>query len=82
MKGYKGESCIAIYGKDRNLRVHVCYICNVVSASLFLCKSAKIHMRQKYLDYSCSRNWNLIDLQEVSKLLRNLLASFLSAPGT
>ena len=25
------------------------------------------------LDYSCSRNWNLIGLQEVSKLLRNLL---------
>ena len=35
-----------------------------------------------HLDYSCSGNWNQIGLQEVSKLLRNLVASFLSAPET
>jgi len=49
----------------------------------FLCSPAcKIFKHVYPLDYSCSGNWNLIGLQEVSQLLRNLLASFPSAPGT
>jgi len=46
------------------------------------CMHELMHMHTSPLDYSCSGNWNLIGLQEVSKLLRNLLASFLSASGT